>query len=77
MNRAGTRVDAEQPHVLLLDLSAMPGIDVTALSALPAFDRDLRRRVTLQLVGLNERPLELLRRSPAHDGLRDRVSGRP
>ena len=67
-------VDAERPQVLLLDLTGMPNIDVTALSILPAFDRELAGRgVALWLVGFNERPLALLRRSPAHEGLHDRI----
>ena len=42
---------------------------MTALSILPAFDRDLAARgVSLWLVGINERPLALLRRSPATQG---------
>ena len=66
-------VDAERPQVLL-DMTGMPGIDVTALSILPAFDRDLAARgVSLWLAGINERPLALLRRSPAHAGLHERI----
>ena len=43
-------------------MTGMPGIDVTALSILPAFDRDLAARdVSLWLAGINERPLALLR----------------
>ena len=34
---------------------------------------DRERDVTLWLVAVNERPLELLRRSPAHAGLQDRI----
>ena len=53
------------PRVLLLDLDAVPGIDVTALDVVASLDADLRRRgVTLWLTNLNARPLDMLRRHP-------------
>jgi sulfate permease, SulP family len=60
-------VDTADPHprVLVLDLDAVPDIDVTALDLLAGFDADLRRRgVTLWLANPNARPLDMLRRLP-------------
>ena len=60
-------VDAADPppRVLVLDLGAVPDIDVTAIDLLAGFDADLRGRgITLWMVNLNERPLDMLRRSP-------------
>jgi sulfate permease, SulP family len=54
-----------RPEVVLLDLGAVPDIDVTALEVLPALDADLRGRgITLWLANLNERPLDMIRRLP-------------
>lgn len=62
------------PRVLLLDLDAVPDIDVTALEALPSFDADLRRRgITLWLANLNARPLDMLRRLPDATAWEQRV----
>jgi sulfate permease, SulP family len=69
-------VDAAQPppRVLVLDLGAVPDIDVTALDLLPAVDADLRRRgITLWLANLNERPLDMLRRLPDADAWERRL----
>ena len=69
-------VDAseEPPQLLVLEMSAVSGIDVTALGILPLFDRELEGRgVTLHLAALNRRPLALLRRSPAHAVLGERI----
>jgi sulfate permease, SulP family len=53
------------PRVLVVDLDAVPDIDVTALDLLAGFDADLRRRgVTLWLANPNARPLDMLRRLP-------------
>jgi sulfate permease, SulP family len=60
-------VDAADPppRVLLLDLDAVPDIDVTALDVVAGLDADLRRRgITLWLTNLNARPLDMLRRLP-------------
>jgi sulfate permease, SulP family len=60
-------VDAADPlpRVLVMDLGAVPDVDVTATDLLADFDAELRRRgVTLWMVNLNERPLDMLRRSP-------------
>jgi sulfate permease, SulP family len=48
-----------------MDLGAVPDIDVTAIDLLAGFDAELRGRgITLWMVNLNERPLDMLRRSP-------------
>ena len=71
------------PRELVVDLSAVPGIDVTTLTLLPVFDRQLAARgVTLQLAALNPEPLADFRRSPAADALAGtraprRARGRP
>jgi MFS superfamily sulfate permease-like transporter len=60
-------VDAADPspRVLVLDLGAVPDIDVTAIDLLAEFDAELRGRgITLWMVNLNERPLDMLRRAP-------------
>jgi SulP family sulfate permease len=62
------------PRVLVLDLDAVPDIDVTALDMLAGFDRDLRRRgITLWLATLNARPLDMLRRLPDADAWERRL----
>jgi sulfate permease, SulP family len=60
--------------VLVLDLDAVPDIDVTALDRLVGFDRDLRQRgITLWLATLNARPLDMLRRLPDADAWERRL----
>jgi MFS superfamily sulfate permease-like transporter len=50
---------------VLVDLGAVPDIDVTALEMLSSFDADLRGRgISLWLANLNARPLDMLRRLP-------------
>jgi sulfate permease, SulP family len=59
------RVDAADPppKVLVMDLGAVPDIDVTVVDLLAGFDAELRERgVTLWLADLNARPLDMLRR---------------
>jgi SulP family sulfate permease len=61
------RIDAARPRpeVVLVDLGAVPDIDVTALEMLSSFDADLRGRgISLWLANLNARPLDMLRRLP-------------
>ena len=70
--------DAADPplRVLLLDLDAVPDIDVTALDVVASLDADLRRRgVTLWLTNLNGRPLDMVRRYP--DAAATAFSARP
>jgi hypothetical protein len=43
-------------------MTAVPGLDATALAIVPAFDRE--RDITLRLTGLNEHAYAMLRRSP-------------
>jgi SulP family sulfate permease len=69
-------VDAADPppRVLVLDLGAVPDIDVTALDVLASFDADLRGRgITLWLANLNARPLDMLRRLPDAAGWERRL----
>jgi SulP family sulfate permease len=64
------------PRVLVLDLDAVPDIDVTALDLLPSFDADLRERsITLWLANPNARPLDMLRRLPDADAWERRLFG--
>jgi sulfate permease, SulP family len=64
------------PRVLVLDLDAVPDIDVTALDLLPSFDADLRERsITLWLANPNDRPLDMLRRLPDTDAWERRLFG--
>ena len=61
------RIDAARPRpeVVLVDLGAVPDIDVTALEMLSSFDVDLRGRgISLWLANLNARPLDMLGRLP-------------
>jgi len=56
---------APQPDVVLLDLDAVPDIDISALDLLPTVDAELRERgITLWLANINARPLDMLRRLP-------------
>lgn len=65
---------APRPEVLLLDLGAVPDVDVTALEVLAGFDAELRGRgITLWLANLNTRPLEMLRRLPDAAALKPRL----
>jgi MFS superfamily sulfate permease-like transporter len=53
------------PRVLVMDLGAVPDIDVTALDLLVGLEAELRERgVVLWMANLNERPLDMLRRLP-------------
>jgi sulfate permease, SulP family len=73
-------VDAADPapRVLLLDLDAVPDIDVTALDVVAGLDTDLRRRgVTLWLANLNARPLDMLRHHPDAAGWEPRLFREP
>jgi sulfate permease, SulP family len=60
-------VDAADPppRVLVLELGAVPDIDITAMDVAAGLETDLRRRgIALWLANLNERPLDMLRRLP-------------
>jgi sulfate permease, SulP family len=59
-----------QPKVLLLDLSAVPDIEYTALKMLTAFEEKLcAMRITLWLAALNPSALEVVRRAPLGETL--------
>jgi sulfate permease, SulP family len=65
---------APRPQVVLVDLGAVPDIDVTALEVLSSFDADLRARgIGLWLANLNARPLDMLRRLPDSAAWEQRV----
>ncbi|MFD8558915.1 SulP family inorganic anion transporter [Streptosporangium canum] len=62
-----------RPHALLLDLTGVPGMDLTALSAAEEFHGTLEQRGVDLWVALDSRePIEMLRRT----GAWDRLSGR-
>ncbi len=57
-----------RPDVLVVDFSAVPDIDITALDELPAFVANGRERgITLWLANINARPLDMIRRLPDAD----------
>jgi MFS superfamily sulfate permease-like transporter len=65
---------APRPQVVVVDLGAVPDIDVTALEVLASLDADLGQRgITLWLANLNARPLDMLRRLPAAAALAPRL----
>jgi SulP family sulfate permease len=65
---------APRPQVVVVDLGAVPDIDVTALEVLAGLDADLGQRgITLWLANLNARPLDMLRRLPAAAALVPRL----
>ena len=52
-----------RPDVLVVDFSAVPDIDITALDELPAFDANARERgITLWLANINARLPDMVRR---------------
>jgi SulP family sulfate permease len=58
-------IHATEPEILALDLSAVPEIEYTALLMLTSFEEKLREAgITLWLVALNPKPLEMVQRSP-------------
>ena len=58
-------VAREQPKVIAIDCSAIPGFEFTALKMLVAADTRMREQgVALWLVALNPEALELVRRTP-------------
>ena len=76
VHHAGERMravtDGSDAAVLVLDLSAVPDIEYTALLQLEKAERNLAARGTsLWLVGLNARVLEAVRRTPLADKLKD------
>ncbi len=58
-------IENAQPRVLILELSAVPDFEYTALTMLAGFEEKLRERgITLWLAGLNPEALNVIRRSP-------------
>ena len=65
-------IDEAQPRVLILELSAVPDIEYTALTMLADGEEKLRERgISLWLAGLNPTVQELVRRSPVGATLGD------
>jgi MFS superfamily sulfate permease-like transporter len=58
-------IHAAQPRVLVLECSAIPDFEYTALKALTAFEQRLSEDgITLWLAGLNPEPKKVIARSP-------------
>ena len=58
-------IDEAKPQVLLMDLSAVPDIEYTALKLLMNLDEKVREAgMTLWLAALNQKALEVVKRSP-------------
>jgi SulP family sulfate permease len=65
-------VQTAEPHVIILECSAIPDFEYTALKMLTESEKNLRRRgITLWLAGLNPEPLQRIRRSPLGQTLGD------
>jgi SulP family sulfate permease len=59
-------LEAADGELVVLDMTAVTGADITALAILPALDRELAARgTTLRLASLNDRAGTTLMRSPA------------
>jgi high affinity sulfate transporter 1 len=74
--RAGERlqelVQGADPQVVILECSAIPDFEYTALSMLTESEKKLRRfGITLWLAGLNPEPFQRIRRSPLGQTLGD------
>ena len=58
-------IHSNEPKILVLDLSAVPDIEYTALQMLTGFEEKLREAgITLWLGALNPEPLKVVQRSP-------------
>ena len=54
-----------EPRVLVIDFSAIPDLEYTALNLLIEFEEELSAQgITLWLAALNPEPLKIIRRSP-------------
>lgn len=63
-------IDEHEPRVVVIDFSAIPDVEYTALNMLIDAERRLRKRgIALWLTALNPEPLELVRRSPLGETL--------
>jgi len=59
-----------QPHILVIDFSAIPDLEYTALNLLTEFEEELSAQgITLWLAALNPEPLKIIRRSPLGEKL--------
>jgi len=59
-----------EPRILVLECSAIPDFEYTALQMLIGFEEKLRERgITLWLAGLNPEPLRVIERAPLGDAL--------
>jgi SulP family sulfate permease len=60
-----TLIDEAKPHVLLVDFSAVPNIEYTALKLLSDLEEKLRERgITLWMAALNPKAMQVLKRFP-------------
>ncbi len=60
-----TLINEAQPQVFVLDCSAIPDVEYTALEMLNRFEEKLREQgITLWLAALNPEPLKIVERSP-------------
>ncbi|MEJ2736024.1 MAG: sodium-independent anion transporter, partial [Anaerolineae bacterium] len=64
-----------EPRILVLDCSAIPDVEYTALQMLTGFEEKLHEQgITLWLAALNPEPLRFVERAPLGDALgRDRL----
>jgi MFS superfamily sulfate permease-like transporter len=63
-------VNEAEPRVVLIEFSAIPDLEYTALKLLTEFEEDLSARgITLWLAALNPEPLKVIRRSPLGEKL--------
>ncbi len=59
-----------EPRILVIDFSAIPDLEYTALSLLTEFEEELSAQgITLWLAALNPEPLKIIRRSPLGERL--------
>ena len=64
-DRLRTLINEAQPRVLVMDCSAIPDIEYTALEILIGLEEKLREQgITLWLAALNPEPLKIVERSP-------------
>jgi high affinity sulfate transporter 1 len=69
-DRLKNLVDEAKPQVLLIDLSAVPNIEYTALKLFVNLEEKTREAgMTLWLAALNPKALEVVKRSPLFDAL--------
>jgi MFS superfamily sulfate permease-like transporter len=64
-DRLRALIQEAQPRVLVMECSAIPDIEYTALEMLTGFEERLREQgITLWLAALNPGPLQVVERSP-------------